>query len=57
MVKFRPRVFQLAAETDENDESIGDILLASDELSTLLDRYTATIGTPHYVPPDQPLGL
>ncbi|XP_075266230.1 ADP-ribosylation factor-binding protein GGA2-like isoform X2 [Convolutriloba macropyga] len=55
LVKFRPRVFQLAAETDENDESIGDILLASDELSSLLERYNSTVGNLHYVPPDVPI--
>ncbi|XP_063714996.1 ADP-ribosylation factor-binding protein GGA1-like isoform X2 [Symsagittifera roscoffensis] len=55
LVKFRPRVFQLAAETDENDESIGDILLASDELSSLLERYNSTVGNSHYIPPDKPL--
>ncbi|XP_023323999.1 ADP-ribosylation factor-binding protein GGA1 isoform X5 [Eurytemora carolleeae] len=36
---WRPKLFQLAAEAEENDPVIGDILYASDEMSRIIDKY------------------
>jgi len=41
--KLRPNLYRLAAEMDENDDSIGDILLTSDELTKVIDRYRDVI--------------
>ncbi|XP_070712550.1 ADP-ribosylation factor-binding protein GGA3a [Pempheris klunzingeri] len=37
--KLRQTVFQLATETEDNDSSLGDILLASDDLSHVINSY------------------
>eukprot|EP00090_Calanus_glacialis_P039497 TRINITY_DN6875_c0_g1_i1.p1 TRINITY_DN6875_c0_g1~~TRINITY_DN6875_c0_g1_i1.p1 ORF type:complete len:698 (+),score=210.42 TRINITY_DN6875_c0_g1_i1:39-2132(+) len=41
--KLRPGLYRLAAEMDENDDSIGEILLTSDELTKVIDRYRDVI--------------
>lgn len=41
--KMRPGLYRLAAEMDENDDSIGEILLTSDELTKVIDRYRDVI--------------
>jgi len=40
---LRPKIFRLAAEADENDPVIGNILYASDELSRVMDSYKEII--------------
>merc|ERR1719357_245935 len=37
--KLRPNLYRLASEMDENDDSIGEILVASDDLTKAIDRY------------------
>eukprot|EP00092_Neocalanus_flemingeri_P017450 GFUD01018876.1.p1 GENE.GFUD01018876.1~~GFUD01018876.1.p1 ORF type:complete len:707 (-),score=214.15 GFUD01018876.1:131-2251(-) len=41
--KLRPGLYRLAAEMDENDDSIGEILVTSDELTKAIDRYRDVI--------------
>ncbi|TRY74797.1 hypothetical protein TCAL_07113 [Tigriopus californicus] len=41
--KMQPKLFRLASDTDEDDETINEILQASDELSKVLDRYRMVI--------------
>lgn len=41
--KMQPKLFRLASDTDEDDETINEILQASDELSRVLDRYRMVI--------------
>ena len=41
--KMQPKLFRLAAETDEGDETIAEILHASDDLSRVIDRYKMVI--------------
>jgi len=41
--KLRPNLYRLAAEMDENDDSIGDILVTSDELTKVIDRFKDVI--------------
>lgn len=40
--KMQPKLFRLASETEEGDETIAEILAASDELSRVIDRYVTT---------------
>ena len=42
-VKMQPKLFRLASDTDEDDEAIGEVLQASDELSKALDRYKMVV--------------
>lgn len=42
-VKMQPKLFRLAADTEENDETITEILQASDDLSRVIDRYKMVI--------------
>eukprot|EP00095_Tigriopus_kingsejongensis_P004766 maker-scaffold77_size404793-snap-gene-0.17 protein:Tk04766 transcript:maker-scaffold77_size404793-snap-gene-0.17-mRNA-1 annotation:"adp-ribosylation factor-binding protein gga3-like isoform x2" len=37
--KMQPKLFRLASDTDDNDDSITEILQASDDLTRVLDRY------------------
>jgi len=37
--RLRPNLFRLAAETDDKDESLADILRTGDDLSQVLERY------------------
>jgi len=39
--RLRPNLFRLAAETDDKEDSLGDILRTSDDLSHVLERYEA----------------
>ena len=41
--KLRPGLFRLAAETEEQDETIGEILQASDDLTRVIDRYVSNV--------------
>ncbi|XP_066560426.1 ADP-ribosylation factor-binding protein GGA3 [Amia ocellicauda] len=41
--KLRRTVFKLATETEDNDNSLGDILQASDDLSRVINSYKRTV--------------
>ncbi|XP_035260259.1 ADP-ribosylation factor-binding protein GGA3-like [Anguilla anguilla] len=41
--KLRRTVFKLATETEDNDNSLGDILQASDDLSRVINSYKKTV--------------
>ncbi|KAG1687143.1 ADP-ribosylation factor-binding protein GGA1 [Nymphon striatum] len=41
--KLRPALFRLAAETDEGDDSIADILRANDEVTAVMSQYKLLI--------------
>lgn len=41
--RLRPNVFRLAAETQDNDEMLNQVLSVSDELGQVFDKYTAII--------------
>lgn len=41
--KVRPNIYRVASEMEEGDEAIGEILLVSDELTRVIDRYRAVI--------------
>ena len=53
--KVRPNLYRVASEMGEGDEAIGEILLVSDELTRVIDRYRAVIVLnkidPHPKPP------
>ena len=53
--KMQPKLFRLATETDDGDESIAEILCASDDLTRVIDRYKMVIfqGKPDITRPDQ----
>ena len=42
--KLQPNLIKLATETDDNDESIGDILKANDSCESVLKRYQSVLG-------------
>ena len=37
--KLRPNLYRIAAQLDDDDEAIGEVLLLSDELNKVIDRY------------------
>jgi ADP-ribosylation factor-binding protein GGA len=39
LTKMQPNLIKLATETEENDESIGDILKANDQCERIIDQY------------------
>lgn len=41
--KMQPKLFRLAAEADEHDEGIGEILQASDDIARVIERYKMMI--------------
>ena len=41
--KVRPNIYRVASEMEEGDEAIGEILLVSDELTRVIDRYRTVI--------------
>ena len=41
--KVRPQLYRVASEMEEGDESIGEILMMSDELTKVIDRYRCVI--------------
>jgi hypothetical protein len=43
--KMQPNLIKLATETDDNDDSIGDILKTNDACESLIKRYQIVIGT------------
>ncbi|CAF3803132.1 unnamed protein product [Rotaria sp. Silwood1] len=46
--KFRPVLFRLATESEDGDEGLGEILLASDSLSRVLSQYERLVTQDHY---------
>ncbi|XP_054716315.1 ADP-ribosylation factor-binding protein GGA1-like [Uloborus diversus] len=42
--RLRPKLFRLAGELDENDEGLGDILKANDELTVVINSYKKVMG-------------
>lgn len=41
--KMRPGLFRIASETEDQDETIGEILVASDDLTRVIDRYRSVV--------------
>ena len=39
--KLRPNLYRIAAQLEDDDEAIGEVLLLSDELNKVIDRYRA----------------
>ncbi|CAF3740690.1 unnamed protein product [Rotaria sp. Silwood1] len=55
--KFRPVLFRLATESEDGDEGLGEILLASDSLSRVLSQYERLVTQDHYNKDDNVLPL
>lgn len=43
-LRLRPKLFRLAAEMDEKDEGLNDILKANDELTAVISQYIQVLG-------------
>ena len=42
--KLRPNLYRIAAQLEDDDEAIGEVLLLSDELNRVIDRYRSFSG-------------
>jgi ADP-ribosylation factor-binding protein GGA len=55
--KLRPVLFRLATESEDGDEGLGEILLASDSLSRVLAQYDRLVKQDHLIKDDNVLSI